>query len=181
MAIVADSSIRLSAARQLRQWVGPWLDQVAKILGQPITRVYPEGYVATVHLPLDDLEAELQDGGFTWDPISLYHYTPEGNSTDGSWAYRSRWLADRQLHVVLFAQRSDRTDVYAHDEFNWLRHPTKHASEVNIQRQKGAREMRRWLTVRDLVYEQDSVLRRKIRHTLGRMWERCHESDDLAQ
>lgn len=178
---MVDSSVRLSAARRLRQWAGPWLDRVAKTLGQPITRVYPSGYVATVHLPIDDLEAELQEGGFTWDPISLYHYTPEGNSTDGSWAYRSKWLADRQLHVVLFAQRSDRTEVYAHDEFNWLRHPTKHASEVNIQRQKGATEMRRWLAARDLEYERDSLLWRKIRHAVGRIWERGLEPDDLVQ
>lgn len=172
MATMVYSSVRLSAARRLRQWIGPWLDRVATRLGQPITRVHPSGYVATVDLPIDDLEAELQDGGFTWDPVSIYHYTPEGNSTDGSWAYRTRWLADRQLHVVLFAQRADRTDVYAHDEFNWLRHPIKHAGEVNIRRYEGATEMRRWLRGRDLEYERDSLLRRKIRHIVGRIQER---------
>lgn len=178
--MMVDSSVRLSAARRLRQRVGPWLDQVAKKFGQPITHVYPSGYVATVHLPIDDLEAELQDSEFSWDPVSIYHYTPEGNSTDGSWAYRSRWLADRQLHVILFAQQEDRTDVYAHNEFNWLRHPIKHADEVNIRRYEGAKEMRRWLTARDLEYERDSLLRRKIRHSVGRIRKYRQEPDNLV-
>ena len=178
---MTDSSVRQSTLRRLRQRVGPWLDRFAKALGQPTTHVYPPGYVATVHRPIDDLEAELHDGGFTWDPLSTYHYTPAGSSTDGSWAYRSGWLADRQLHVVLFAQRSDRTDVYAHDEFNWLRHPIKHAREVDIRRNDGEAEMRRWLAVRGLEYERDSVVQRKMRHTVERIRERIHESDGLAR
>lgn len=177
---MADSSIRSSVFRRFRQRIGPGLDRFAKILGQPTTHVYPSGYVATVHLSIEDLEAKLHDDGFTWDPLSTYHYTPEGSSTDGSWAYRSRWLADRQLHVVLFAQDSDRTDVYAHDEFNWLRHPIKHVREVDIRRNEGVAEMRRWLAVRGVEYERDSRVRRKIRHIVERIRERIHESGGLA-
>lgn len=170
-----DIFVRPSALRRVRQRIGPWIDRAAKALGQPTTHVYPSGYVATVHLPIEDLEAELRDGGFTWDPVSTYHYTPEGNSTDGSWAYRSGWLADRQLHVVLFARRSNRTEVYAHEEFNWLRHPIKHAKGVDIRRNMGAAKMRRWLAAHGMEYERDSVLRRNIMHILERIRARIRE------
>ena len=173
-------SIRSSAFRRLRHRLGPWLDRVARSLGQPTTRVYPSGYVGTVQLPIDELEAELRDGGFSWDPLSMYHYTPEGSSTDGSWAYRSSWLADRQLHVVLFAHSRDRTDVYAHDEYNCLRHPVKHAEEVDVRRKDGVAEVRRWLAGRGLEYERDSWIRRKFSHAMERIRRPTSELDRRA-
>lgn len=169
---MVDPFVRPSVFRKLRQRIGPWLDRFARVLGQPTTRVHPPGYVGTVDISIEDLEAELSDGGFTWDPLSTYHYTPEGSSTDGSWAYRSSWFADRQLHVVLFRQHSDRTDVYAHDEFNWLRHPVKHAREVDIRRDAGVTEMRRWLADRGVEYRRDPLAWRKIRHAAGSLRER---------
>ena len=100
---MADRSVRSGVLRRLRQRVGPRLDRLAETLGRPTTHAYPPGYVATVRLTIGAVESELRGDGFTWDPSSTYHYTPAGSSTDGSWAYRSGWFADRQLHVVLFA------------------------------------------------------------------------------
>lgn len=162
---------RSSALRVLRQRLGPRIDRVARTFGQPTTRVYPAGYVGTVPLPIAEVEAELRDSEFTWDPLSMYHYTPEGNDTDGSWAYRSSWLADRQLHVVLFEAGSAVTEVYAHDEFNWSRHPVKHAREEDIRRSEGSAEMRRWLEARGIAYERSSIPLRKIRHAAERVRE----------
>lgn len=179
--MIAETSGRSSTLRRLRQRIGPWLDRVGKALGQPTTHVYPSGYVGTVNRPIADLEAELHDGGFTWDPLSMYHYTPEGTSTDGSWAYRSSSLADRQLHVVLFAQHADQTDVYAHDEFNWLRHPLKHVREEGIRRNDGAAEMQRWLTARGIEYDRDPAVQRKLRHTMGRMRKRVRGAGDVLR
>lgn len=161
-----------SVPRRLRQRWGPFVNRVARTIGRPITQVYPAGYVGTVRQPIEDVEAELRDGGFTWDPLSLYHYTPEGDNADGSWAYRSSWLADRQLHVVLFAEGSAVTGMYAHEEFNWSRHPIKHAREVDIRREEASAQMRRWIDARDLEYEQDPAPLRKIRHTVTRLRER---------
>ena len=161
---MSDPVLRPSVPRRLRQRLGPYIDRAARAVGQPTTHVYPPGYVATVHLPIADLEARLQGVGFSWDPLSLYHHTPEGSSTDGSWAYRSSTFADRQLHVVLFAQDEGRTDVYAHEEYNWARHPVKHAEEVGIRRDDAAERVRRWLDATDLPYDRDSYVRRKLRH-----------------
>lgn len=173
-----DDLARLRVPRRLRHRLGPVLDRLARRVGQPEYYVYPVGYVGTVHLPRDDLEAKLQDGGFTWDPFSLYHYTPTGSSTDGSWVYRSSPFADRQLHVVLFSQ-SDHTHIYAHDEFNWLRHPLKHAKQVDIRREQGVDEMRRWLSARGIEFGRESVVRRRAEHLASRVRERVRGRDVL--
>lgn len=165
------SSARVRVPRRIRHRIGPWIDRFARRIGQPEYHVHPAGYVGTVRLPIADVEATLRDGGFGWDPISLYHYTQAGSSTDGSWVYRSSLLADRQLHVVLFSQAPDRTDVYAHTEFSWLRHPFKHAEEENIRREEGVAEMRRWLDAQGLEYERESVVRRRAEHVVERIRE----------
>lgn len=165
------SSARTRVPRRVRHRIGPLIDRLARRIGQPEYHVHPEGYVGTARLPIADLEAKLRNGGFAWDPISLYHYTPAGSSTDGSWVYRSSLFADRQLHVVLFSQALDRTDIYAHAEFNWLRHPLKHAEQVNIRREEGVAKMRRWLDAQGLEYERESVVRRRVEHVVERIRE----------
>lgn len=102
----------------------------------------------------------------------MYHYTVDGDSTDGSWAYRRSRFADRQLHIVLFWDGPDTTEVYAHDEYNWLRHPVKHAREVDIRREAGSAEMRRWLDANGIPYDSDSHPVRKVKHTVDRIRER---------
>lgn len=169
--MVVDS-VRPSTLRRLRQQLGPWIDRFARAFGRPTTRVYPAGYVETVRLPIEEVEAELRASQFAWDPLSMYHYTPEGNDTDGSWAYRSSWLADRQLHVVLFAEGSGTTEIYAHDEFNWSRHPSKHVREVDIRRSEGSKTMRRWLESRGIEYERRSLPARTASHVVERIRQR---------
>lgn len=169
---MGDRGLRSSVLRRVRHRAGPAINRLVRVIGQPTIQVHPPGYVGTVELAIGDFEAELQDGGFSWDPLSMYHYTPEGNSTDGSWAYRPSLLADRQLHAVLFAQDGDRTDVYVHEEFSWLRHPIKHAKQVDIRRDEGVAEMRRWLDERDLPYHQDTFLHRRLRHAVERVRDR---------
>ncbi len=166
---MAGNGFRRSALRRFRHRVGPWIDRLGNSLGGPTTLVYPEGYVGTVDVPIDDFEAALNDGGFTWDPVSMYHRTPNGSTTDGSWAYRSSPLGRRQLHVVLFAQRPDQIDVYAHDEFNWRRHPLRHARQVDIRREEGVAEMRRWLDDHGIAYRQAPFAVRKVKHRLERL------------
>ncbi|WP_327050909.1 hypothetical protein [Halomicrococcus gelatinilyticus] len=165
-------AVQAGTLRRLRQQLGPWINRAVEAVGEPTTRVYPAGYVGTVPLSFDDLAAELDDSPFTWDPLSMYHYTKEGNDTDGSWAYRSSLLGDRQLHVVLFATGSESTEVYAHDEFNWLRHPVEHAREVDIRRHEGSAEMRRWLDDRGIEYERDSRPLRAVKHTARQIRDR---------
>lgn len=127
------------------------------------------GYVGTVPVPIAELEATLRDAGFRWDPLSLYHYTLIGNSSDGSWTLRSSWFADRQLRVILFGRGSDRTDIYAHTEYSWIRHPIKHAAEEDIRRSEGATTMRRILEAHGVEYDRESTVTRTAVHLLDRL------------
>ncbi|WP_126662062.1 hypothetical protein [Haloterrigena salifodinae] len=164
-----DDDVRPMMSHRLRRQMGPTIDRVAKRFGQPEYRVWPKGYVATVSVPIAEVETKLHDEGFTWDPLSLYHYTLVGNKSDGSWTYRSSRLANRQLHVVLFERRRGRTDVYAHAEYSWLRHPLKHAEEKAIRRSDGAATMQRVLEAWDVDYTRESIVTRTVRHTLARL------------
>jgi hypothetical protein len=154
---------------RFRRAVGPWVDRAAQTVGEPITRVRAAGYAGTARCPVEDLEAELADLGFRWDPLALYHFTPVGTPADGSWVYRESPFADRQLHVVLFAQERDRVDLYAHDEPNWLRHPIAHARQTDIDHERGASEMRRHLTGVDVETGWESLVRRKVSHAIQRL------------
>ncbi len=149
--------------------MGPAIDRVAQRVGQPEYRVWPKGYVATVPVPIEELEEKLHDEGFSWDPLSLYHYTLVGNESDGSWAYRPSWLADRQLHVVLFERSRDRTDIYAHTEYSWLSHPLKHADQEGIRRSDGVEVMRRVLESWGVDSTRESLVTRTLRHAVVRL------------
>ena len=156
---------------RVRRTCGPHLDALVRRLGHQSHRIRRTEYVGTVERPIDDLEAGLREGGFRWDPFSLYHYTPAGTATDGSWVYRSSPFADRQLHVILFAQSPDRIDVYAHNEFNWLRHPRKHFREADVRREEGAEQMRRALDRLGIDHDREPWLIRKAIHVLERVLE----------
>lgn len=130
---------------RVRHRVGPWITRLARTLGQPEYRLRETEYVGTVQQPLDEFTEALREHGFEWDPLAWYHMPPVGTEPDGSWTYRQSLLADRQLHVILIAHSATYIDVFAHEEYNWLRHPIKHLRQVGIERKAGSRQMRRWL------------------------------------
>lgn len=160
---------RLNGLRQLRHRLGPAIDRVAEAIGRPVDHVHPAGYVGTVRLPLAELEGRLDEAGFAWDPVSLYHYTPTGNSANGSWAYRSSPLADRQRHVVLFDQGTQEVDAYAHAEYSWLRHPIKHAAQENIRHEPAVNAVRRCFDEQNVPYDRRSRAARTVKHRIERI------------
>ena len=122
---------------RIRHLVGPAIDHLAHAFGQREYVVRDEGYVGTAPETAPEFEKTLRDLGFAWDPLSLYHHTPSGRTSDASWTYRETPLVDRQLHVVLFEQADDTVDIYAHEEPSWVRHPLKHALMDDIDRSRG--------------------------------------------
>ncbi len=147
---------------RVRQRLGPRITRLARTLGQPEYRLRETEYVGTVEQPLDEFTETLQDHGFDWDPLAWYHQPPVGSEPNGSWAYRRTPLADRQIHVILIAHSPAYIDVFAHEEYNWLRHPIKHLRHVDIEREAGSRETRRWLERRDVDVDARSRQRRKV-------------------
>ena len=126
----STSNQRPDLPYRLRQFVGPWITRLARVIGAPDYRLRETEYVGTVDRSMDEVIEVLRSMGFTWGPVSWYHQPPVGTSPDGSWTYRRSILADRQLHVVLVARGPGRVDVYAHEEENWLRHPVLHLGEL---------------------------------------------------
>lgn len=168
----AELGLRAGLPYRVRHAVGPWIDRLAELLGRPDYHVRPAEYAGTADCSMRDLEAKLQADGFSWAPFSLFHRTPADTRPVGSWTYRPSVLADRQLHVVLFAQSPETIDVYAHTEYNWLRHPLDHARQVGIDRRKGATLMRQWLHEREVAYDYESRTVRRLTHLLERVRER---------
>ncbi|WP_459193979.1 hypothetical protein [Halosimplex sp. J119] len=152
---------------RIRREVGPSLNRVVRTFVDETERVYPTEYAATVRCPVEDLESLLSGYGFRWNPLSMFHYTELGNRTNGSWVLRNSLLADRQLHAVLVKTGPERVDVYAHEEYSWLRHPLRHAAEEDLDREVGADRMRSILREVDVECVEESVVRRKVEH-LGR-------------
>lgn len=175
------SDLPLRVPYRIRHTIGPWINWLAEWLGQPNYHVQPTEYAGTAQCSLRDLEATLRADGFSWAPFSFYHRTPVGTRPHRSWTYRSSVLADRQLHVILFAQSSETIDIYAHTEYNWLRHPMKHAQQIGIDRAEGARLMRQWLAKHGVDYNHESGITRRMTHLLERVRERFSDCDKTGE
>jgi len=161
---------------RVRRAFGPALDRAMRTVTDETVRVFPSGYAGTVHCEIDRLESALSEHGFSWNPVSMYHYTRLGKQTNGSWVSRESPFADRQLHAVLVRQDAGQIDVYAHEEYNWRRHPLKHTRDEGIDRSRGTERMRSVLDDLDVAYGEQSYLRRKLGH-LGRRIRRAAGRD----
>ncbi|WP_134669310.1 hypothetical protein [Halorussus marinus] len=146
----------------VRQRLGPSLTRLARTFGQPEYRLLDTEYVGTIEQPLDEFTETLREHGFEWDPLAWYHRPPVGAEPNGSWTYRQSRLADRQLHVILIAHSPEYLDVFAHEEYNWLRHPIKHIRQVGIDREAGSSTMRRWIESHDTTVDAKSRRRRRV-------------------
>jgi hypothetical protein len=147
---------------RVRQLFAPGITRLARTLGQPEYHLRDSEYVGTVEQPLDEFTETLQAHGFEWDPLAWYHQPPVGSEPNGSWAYRRTVLADRQIHVILIAHSPEYIDVFAHEEYSWLRHPIKHFRQVGIERQAGRSEMRRRIGRQDVEIDIKSRRRRRV-------------------
>jgi len=147
---------------RVRQRLGPWVTGLARRLGQPEYQLRGTEYVGTIEQPLDEFTETLRENGFEWDPLAWYHRPPVGSEPNGSWAYRQGSLADRQLHVILIGHSPEYIDVFAHEEYNWRRHPIKHLRQVGIERKTGRSKMRRWIESHGIEVDPKLRWRRRI-------------------
>ncbi len=104
---------------------------VLPLLDRLLRRHAPSQHYAAYQLSLDELvgtidatpeevEQLLWDAGFRRMPLAALKDLPDDRVERGSWAYRDSLLADRQLHVMLFATSEGQTLVAAHQEANAL-------------------------------------------------------------
>ncbi|MFP8955990.1 hypothetical protein ACLI4Y_04620 [Natrialbaceae archaeon A-CW3] len=141
-----------------------------------VSHTTADEYVMTAHCSEADLEAALEELGFSRNPIAAVKVRLDGNTADGSWVYRDAPHSSHQLHVILHAleDRPNCVDVYAHWETSWIRHPYRHYTKQGYDAETGVALTRRLLTERDfecldgdLSYEVDTGLERRVSEHLS--------------
>lgn len=102
------------------RWWEPLRRSVSRLLGATLDeragpRPIAEGeYAGTLRMSLEEAEQLLWQWGFLRSPFARLKVR-DGDPELGSWVYRDRPLARRQLHVMLF-EGEEGIDVYAHEE-----------------------------------------------------------------
>ena len=134
---------------RLRQNVASLLHAPLSLVGLYAERETPrEQYAFTLREPYPIVEAQLHRLGFVRNLVSSLKYrdyeTPP-ETTVASWVrYPDGALAsDNQLHLALYAG-ADRstTDVYAHWEPSWIRHPIRHYRATDVDAERGIERTR---------------------------------------
>jgi hypothetical protein len=134
---------------RLRQGVASLLHAPLSLVGLYAERETPrEQYALTLREPYPTVEARLHRLGFVRNLVSSVKYrdyeTPP-ETTVASWVrYPEGALAsDDQLRLGLYAG-SDRstTDVYAHWEPSWIRHPIRHYRATGVNAERGIERTR---------------------------------------
>ncbi|WP_049982274.1 hypothetical protein [Halorubrum sp. BV1] len=105
------------------RWIEPLRARMSQLLGAAFDdRAGPRSvteaeYAGTLGGSLEEVETLLWNRGFRRNPLSRLK-TRDGDPEVGSWVYRPRPLAERQLHLILFRTQAgrDAVDVYAHAE-----------------------------------------------------------------
>ncbi|SMO65109.1 hypothetical protein [Halorubrum cibi] len=149
----------LRPLERLRRLVASVLHLPLSLVGLYAERNTPnEQYAVTVHEPYRLLEARLHRLGFVRNLVSSLKYRSyetDPETTVASWArYPDGALAsDQQLHIGLFVG-SDRetTDMYAHWEPSWIRHPVRHYRAEDVDAEEGIRRLRELFEREGIVY-----------------------------
>jgi len=144
---------------RLRQRVASLLHAPLSLVGLYAERKTPrEQYAFTLREPYPVVEAQLHRLGFVRNLVSSLKYrayaTPP-ETTVASWVrYPEGALAsDDQLHLALYTG-TDRTttDVYAHWEPSWIRHPIRHYRATDVDAERGIERARSLFENADIEY-----------------------------
>jgi hypothetical protein len=94
-------------------------------------------FVGTFEGSYKNLSGALRDIGFKPNWLSSYkeyevytdgEWTDTGHFERSTWKYTESAFSPYQIHVTLFDldDEANTTCIFAHYEYNWLRHPIKH-------------------------------------------------------
>ncbi len=132
---------------RIRRIVCPPLHRLSRPLGGYAECIMdPDEYVGSVDRELSVFVTELRAMGFRREPISSLKRHEDGRFSVGSWVKRPSPLADKQLHVTLFRNRTASIDIFAHHEDSWISHPIRHYRATGWDTTTGVAKMRRLLT-----------------------------------
>lgn len=150
--------------------------------GYAVSHTTADEYALTAHCSEAEIEAILEELGFSRNPIASVKVRLDGNTSEGSWVWRPSPLSSWQLHVVLHdLEGEDAVDVYAHWECSWIRHPYRHYVARGYDAALGVDLVRRWLEGYDgdeldeFAYEIDTSLERRLSEHLSLSYYRVKE------
>ncbi|TKX36821.1 hypothetical protein EXE51_09345 [Halorubrum sp. CGM5_25_10-8B] len=134
---------------RVRQSVASLLHAPLSLLGLYAERETPrEQYAFTLRQPFPLVEAQLHRLGFVRNLVSSLKYRdyetpPETTVASWAWYPEGALASDDQLHLALYVgpDRST-TDVYAHWEPSWIRHPVRHYRATEVDAQRGIERVR---------------------------------------
>ncbi|MCU4925660.1 hypothetical protein OB905_06625 [Halobacteria archaeon AArc-dxtr1] len=144
--------------------------------GYAVSHTSAEEYVLTAECSEDELEAALEEMGFSRNPIAALKVRMDGNTAEGSWVWRASPLASKQLHIVLHDLENETgVDVYAHWECSWIRHPYKHYVARGYDAETGVDLTRQWfdryagevVDGQGIEYEIDTSAKRRLSEYLS--------------
>jgi carboxylesterase type B len=134
---------------RLRQHAASLLHLPLSAIGLYAERETPrDQYALTLREPYPIVEAQLHRLGFVRNLVSslkFRDYAMPPETSVASWVrYPDGALAsDRQLHLALFVgPNSETTDVYAHWEPSWIRHPIRHYRATAVDAETGIERIR---------------------------------------
>ncbi|MDB9232987.1 hypothetical protein PN416_16945 [Halorubrum ezzemoulense] len=134
---------------RVRQSVASLLHAPLSLVGLYAERETPrEQYAFTLRQPFPLVEAQLHRLGFVRNLVSSLKYRdyetpPETTVASWAWYPEGALASDDQLHLALYVgpDRST-TDVYAHWEPSWIRHPVRHYRATEVDAQRGIERVR---------------------------------------
>ena len=134
---------------RLRQVVASLLHLPLSAFGLYAEREAPrDQYAVTLHEPYPLVEARLHRAGFVRNLVSSLKFRDDATPPEASVASWARYpdgalRSDHQLHLSLFVG-PDRatTDVYAHWEPSWIRHPVRHYRADDVDAEEGIERTR---------------------------------------
>lgn len=117
--------------------------------------VYPNQYVGTVKMGEEELEKDLfhpTNARYNWLAYWKKHAKDDRDS-EGSWKLRHPRHKEyvgkgKQVHITLFQSKfyDGGIDVYAHYEYDNIKHPWKHYHEHEFSAAKGVNRARQYFT-----------------------------------
>lgn len=115
-------------------------------------------YALTVRMPYPLFEASLHRLGFIRNFVSSLksrEYAAPPEVSVGSWVYypEGALRSHYQVHLGLYVgPNEESTDVYAHWEPSWIRHPIRHYRAREVESEEGVRRIRKMLEDRGIEY-----------------------------
>ncbi|GAB3413913.1 hypothetical protein GCM10027435_08410 [Haloparvum alkalitolerans] len=150
----------LEFAERARQAVAGLLHAPLSLVGLYAERATPrDQYACTLAMPHEEVEALLHRLGFVRNLLSSLKYrayATDPEVTEASWAWypEGALWSDHQLHLALYVGPDrDTTDVYAHWEPSWIRHPIRHYRAESVDAAEGIRRFRTLLRENEVPFD----------------------------